>query len=525
MTNPVIAPSDHRDTQHWSTVAAAVAVGAIYAYAMRRGDPDLWGYLDAGRLFWERGTVHVTDPFAFTSGATDWVTFEYLSDILLWLAYTVAGTLGLVLLKTVVGGLALYWLARCVHLAAGGRAVWLPVFLVAAALLNRSFLFRPQLFSFAFFAFFTLTLWRHLLQQRARLWLLPLVMLAWANLHGGFLAGLGAIGLAVALRGSQAVQAGRPAFEGTGPLVAVGVAATAASFVTPEGFRLWEYVVTEVFYGTNKAYIAEWLPLLRSGDTWSMLGHVMLSASIAALAALSPSRLASRRGPAAAAWAVSGVVLIGLGFSAVRHVPIAAIWLAPVAARLLTGDGCAAPRLVAGTTSGYWVVAVFGVIVNLTMVFTQLSPIVFTGGTVFGSTHPCGVAAFMRNEGLEGRLYTPLPWGSFFTWELYPRVMVSMDGRNITRFPKDLVLEHLRFYSDAAADADLEAPLRHDSDVLVLPTDSPVLERVRSDTRWQVIYADGHAVLFQRSGRARQQQAVHPRPVERSCDSLLDQHR
>src|SRR5262245_56708030 len=62
-------------------VACAAAAGAVYTYAMRRVDPDLYGYLMYGRLFVERGALTSQDPFAYTAAGFHWVTFEYLSHI------------------------------------------------------------------------------------------------------------------------------------------------------------------------------------------------------------------------------------------------------------------------------------------------------------------------------------------------------------------------------------------------------------------------------------------------------------
>ena len=119
--------------------------------------------------------------------------------MLLWLAYRFAGPIGLITLKCVVGGAALAFLAAAVIAACGKPHVWVPMFVLGASAVSRFFLFRPQLFTFAFFAVFVAVLFRHLAGRPARLWVLPLVMLVWANLHGGFVAGLGAIGLAIAI--------------------------------------------------------------------------------------------------------------------------------------------------------------------------------------------------------------------------------------------------------------------------------------------------------------------------------------
>jgi hypothetical protein len=124
-----------------------------------------------------------------------------------------------------------------------------------------------------FFALHVALLFRFLVRGAAPLWLLPLTMLVWANVHGGFLAGLAAICLALALRVSQnlftAGANGNSAWHGTKQLwltLAVSLAVTA---VNPHGLRLWQYVLTEIIHGTNRAYIAEWQPVGLDRDPWS----------------------------------------------------------------------------------------------------------------------------------------------------------------------------------------------------------------------------------------------------------------
>src|SRR5689334_12853927 len=79
----------------------------LCVYAQRQVDPDLYGYLAYGRLFVEHGGPVSADPFGYTSQAHSWVTFEYLSQILLWLTYDLFGAVGLIGLKMILGGAAI----------------------------------------------------------------------------------------------------------------------------------------------------------------------------------------------------------------------------------------------------------------------------------------------------------------------------------------------------------------------------------------------------------------------------------
>src|SRR5437899_2525214 len=88
----------------------AVAGAVVCLYSMRQADPDLWGYLTYGKLFVESGRLTSPDPFAYTSSGLQWMTFEYGAQLLLWWAYDFAGPIGLIALKCIVGGAALWCL-------------------------------------------------------------------------------------------------------------------------------------------------------------------------------------------------------------------------------------------------------------------------------------------------------------------------------------------------------------------------------------------------------------------------------
>jgi hypothetical protein len=306
---------------------------------MRQADPDFWGYLSAGRLFAEQHGLVSEDPFAFTAPGHRWITFEYGAEVALWFAYRYGGALGLIAFKSLLGGTALFFLAAAFRTMSDRPPVWVPLFLVCASGLSRFFLFRPQLFTFAAFAFFTSVLFRHLRGSRTRLWLLPLVMIAWANAHGGFVAGLGAIALTIGLRAIQTLaDCGwhpRRMIRSCRPLLLTLAASALATFANPQGARLWAYVLTELTHTTNRQYIREWSPATFANDAWSTSVLIVLALALLLVAAVSAARWTrTTPGPPTFAWAASAMPLVVMSFVSVRHVPLAAIWAGPIVALL-----------------------------------------------------------------------------------------------------------------------------------------------------------------------------------------------
>jgi hypothetical protein len=466
----------------------------------RQADPDLWGHLRYGRLFVEQRCLPDADPFAYTSAGQHWSSHEYLSQVLLWVSFATIGQPGLVALKCLLGAGAVFCLWRSIRLGAPELRVAVPVLLMTTHLLSRWFLFRPQLFTFFLFALFVHVLLSHLAGRPARLWLLPPLMAVWVNLHGGFLAGIGAIGLAIGLRAAQVGTIRlRSLVHVLTPLLLTEAACVAATLLNPLGWRLWPYLATELSCEVNRRFIDEWQPLNLAEHGW-MAWTFWVFVALLLVAALAAGRRPAW-GLSPWIWLVSCLPLVFLASRSIRHIPICVLWAGPVLALLTTSAFAVRP---AGVWQGFWlgvtVLAAVPAVMTANYVLADPAPAVNLRGPVLGSCSPRGAVAFLRTNRLAGRIYNPLWWGSYLTWELHPDVLVSMDGRNVTLFPAAMVAENLTFYLDESASA--ESPLNHDPDFLLVPADTPVLPQLRQDTRWALLFEDGEATLFVRADDA-----------------------
>jgi hypothetical protein len=496
----VAAPASRRAAERWLLGLFALVAAAAAVYTTRQADPDLWGHLRYGRLFVEERRLPDTDPFAFTSTGQHWSSHEYLAQVFLWLAYAAGGELGLVILKCLLAGAAVYCLWSAIHLAAPDLRVAVPVLLVTSHLLARWFLFRPQLFTFFFFALFVRVVLAHLAGRPARLWLLPPLTALWVNLHGGFLAGIGAIGLALVLRVAQLwISQQRLLWRSLSPLVLTEAGCIAATLCNPLGWRLWPYLATELSCEVNRQFIEEWQPLTLAAHgwmAWTFWAFVIL---------LFTATLAAGRhrawGVPGWIWLASCLPLIVLASRSIRHIPICVLWAGPVLALLSSAAFAVRP---AGIWRGFWMgvtaLAAFPALITMSFVAIDPAPVVNLRGPVLGRCSPRGAVGFLRANHLAGRIYTPLWWGSYLTWELHPDVLVSMDGRNVTLFPAAMVAENLAFYLDDSASP--ETPLAHRPDFLLVPADAPVLPRLSHDERWVLLFDDEEAIVFVRADEA-----------------------
>jgi hypothetical protein len=281
------------------------------------------------------------------------------------------------------------------------------------------------------------------------------------------------------------------------PLLATLLACLAGSLINPLGWRLWPYLATELSFAPNRRYIQEWQPIPFDVDhVWPLALLVLTLAFllfVALLVQLTRERVA---GLPAWAWLLSCLPLGLMAWQSIRHIPIFTIWSAAVLGVLAPAARTAwqGRRLWDLGWVGLSGLLALPACLTVTLVAQDLRPVIFTNRNPLGRTQPFGVAAFLKANHVSGRLYTPLWWGSYFSWELYPDVLVSCDGRNVTLFAPQTVADNLAFYHEE--NPDLDIPANAKAELLVVPADAPVLPRIHADGRWGVLYSDADAVLF-----------------------------
>jgi hypothetical protein len=157
-------------------------------------DPDLFARLAVGRLMVETGSVPFADPFAFTQTKGMWIDHEWLSGLVFYLLWSIGGTSLLVLTKLAAWGASLF-LVLYAHTRVSPRERLSSGLMVLVAFQSSHVWLstvRSQLFTYVFIAYF-IYVWS---QEECRtskklLFSLPVVMVFWANAHGGFVVGLG----------------------------------------------------------------------------------------------------------------------------------------------------------------------------------------------------------------------------------------------------------------------------------------------------------------------------------------------
>ncbi|MFI5200373.1 MAG: hypothetical protein ACHQXL_08380, partial [Candidatus Limnocylindrales bacterium] len=176
-------------------VALAILLPVLAALIATMSTVDLAYNVRAGQLMYEQGAILRTDPFAFTTGGAAWLDQQWGAQLLLALGYWLGGWSGLAILRAILVAITMgLVLVACRRQGAGLRvAAWLTLasFILAAAALG----LRPQLFGMVLFAA-TLAILAGRVRQPRLVWLIPLLVIPWASVHGSFIFAPVAVGVA-----------------------------------------------------------------------------------------------------------------------------------------------------------------------------------------------------------------------------------------------------------------------------------------------------------------------------------------
>ncbi len=217
------------------------------------GHYDLGWHLAAGDLIRERGNIPFQDPWSFTLGDKQWYNLSWLWDVIASVLFQYTKFSGLVFFVIACGAVIVGYLASvCLSSGASTAAVCISVF--SACLLYPSFVTPPNIYLAASpntsTMLFCVLFYGECL-KRTRWFLLPMIMVLWANLHGGFLLGFLIVGIfgGAALLRRDWTNFRIYSFAGVGCFIAI--------FINPLGWHIYDGLTATLGHFVQ-ANITEW---------------------------------------------------------------------------------------------------------------------------------------------------------------------------------------------------------------------------------------------------------------------------
>jgi hypothetical protein len=465
-------------------------------------DAGIGWHIRTGQEILATHSIPRVDPFS-SQIQKPWIAWEWLYDVVVGRLEASAGLNGVIWFTAVV--IAMTFAATLRLLIGRGTdlviAVVMTLLAISASMIH--FLARPHVLSwfFALVYFWVLDSNESSVPQSTRrLWLVPLMMLIWVNLHGGFLLGfvllaafwVGAMWSWLRLKESrieealEKIAAGKRARD----LTLVGIVSVLASFVNPYGWRLHEHIYS---YLTNR-FLMDHIEEFQSPNLHGLAQRcflVLLLISVGVLIACGPRLRASH----------SLLVLFAVyaGLYSSRNIPVSAILLALIIAPRIPSFGLARFTERMNRVDSKLQGRVWPIIAT-----TATLLIVLNGGragsrelmTAQFDPHrmPVEAVKVVERTGARSPILSPDYWGGYLIYALYPQNKVVIDDRH------DFYGEpFLRSYLTMMHVEPGWEEFLKDRSCVVLPRKAALTAMLGRTPEWKAIYSDDVATVFLRN--------------------------
>ena len=458
------------------------------------GDGDPGRHIVIGEIILTEGYIPKTDIFSHTRTGLPLTTTEWLSEALFGGAHLLMGLDGVVLLSILLVAITTTLVFRETARRSGSYlAAFLFAFWMIAATLFH-WLARPHLFSWLMVAIWAVATQRLARSEKTSIWQFPLLMLAWVNLHGGFI--LGFLILAAYLAGwvldYSLDKENQLPVDVVKRLALAGVLSLLVTLLNPAGWNVWNNVFGHVGDQGLMALQIDWhSPNFHSPNIWPFLLLIVFS-----LFAFTINKESLSSGQA---FLCTGLAAMAL-YSA-RNIPFFVIVCLPVIGEALQGGGivrkskgnlAALQQNLRGVT---WsalatVIAAFLLLTGKTLDTYQL------GNTFNPIGFPVEAVNWLEEHPQSGNNYNEFTWGGYLLYRLWPETKVFIDGQT-DFYGSDLVKEYLTVLN---ANDGWESILdKYTVEWMLIPKNSAIADQLRTDADWAVLYEDDVAIIMRKN--------------------------
>ena len=369
-------------------------------------DPDFGWHLASGDYFVNHGIPN-KDIFSYTASDFHWINHEWLSDILIYYIYSLGGYIALAFLYAGLWTLAFYLV---------GRKIYGPIVLLAVLAVLPFAGIRAVTWTVIFSALIYFIIFAKDIRYRI---ILPIVFLAWVNIHGSFLIGLLLLGYWAVTKQSKS-------------LAIILVVSFALSFLNPYGYNIYTEIFRTMTDSSLRWTISEWLPV---GDVWQTIGYVGVWA--AGFLVLIANKWRS--------YLQIDFLLFMAAQSSIRHYPIFVILSLPYS-YLYSNE--LIKRMPKKLKFNQLIVSYL-----LIRLITTISIWGLYSMNIFNldreSKYPSEIVSYLKNKPCNGNIFNEYNIGGYLIWKL-PEQKVYIDGRmpswelNGRKYMSD----YLRFFDD-----------------------------------------------------------------------------
>ncbi len=473
-------------------------------------DAGIGWHIRTGQQIVATHAIPRVDSFSSTMAGRPWFAWEWLYDLLVGQLDATLGLNGVVWFTAVVIAAVFAGMFRLLIARGTNVLVALVLVLLAMSASMIHFLARPHVVSWLF----TLT-WFWILdssdrdcfdgfgrRRRRWLWALPLLMLVWGNVHGGFLVGFVLLGIFLLgaawtwFRASQnrieEILQKIAARKRTRNLAWVSLLSAAASLANPYGWKLYSHV----YHYLSNRFLMDHIDEFQSPNFHGVAQKCLLTLLLITVAVL-----AVRGRELRMSQGLLVLFAVYAGLYASRNIPVSSILLVMVvaplmpAARLARAFSQRMADIEVGLRGHLW--PMVAIVVTLAIAANGGR----AGSSVFMDAHfdpkrmPVDALNYLEQHEVTGPVLSPDYWGGYLIYRLYPKSRVVVDDRH-DLYGDEFFKSYLKLvHVEPGWEEFLET---HPASCVLLPRDAALANRLVITKGWKQIYADNMTIAFVR---------------------------
>jgi hypothetical protein len=492
----------------------ALTCGALAPRLLR--DASIGWHIRNGQQMLHTHAITRTDPFSSTMGGQPWYAWEWLYDVAIASIHDWLGLNGVVFFTALIVAATLA-LALSIALRRGGALPPTLILLVLSIGASTIHMFaRPHVLSWLF-----AVIWFGLLEssetatgvdQRRRLFWLPVLMLVWVNVHGGFLIGFVLLGVYLAGGWAQyrSQQLGEHEIAGKRlkRLGAITALSLLASLANPYGYKLHVHIYE---YLSNR-FLMDHIDEFQSPNFHGVAQRCFAVLLLISIVALASARRKLRRSQLL-------VILFAAygGLYASRNLPVSSILLtltvAPLLSEAVAGAGAnptilpwlrglfsrcelfvsRVGRMELSLRRHTWPLLAVGLGLFVCLQHGRVDSWQVMDAHFDERRLPVQATQVIARRDLRDALFCPDYWGGYLIYRLYPQAKVFVDDRH------DLYGE--QFLQDYLKVVHVEPDWQHVLEQkrvhwVLAPAGSSLANILKETPAWTIIYEDATAALF-----------------------------
>lgn len=488
-------------------VYLTLGLTAIIFLTTKIHEDDIWFHLTVGKYILKNFSIPYHDLFSYTA-ANPYIDSHWLYQIILYIFYGAAGFFGIFLYQFLIIGAILYIL----HNSGRKSNFYISTFCIFLTLIisNQRFMMRPEMFSYLFAVLFVL-----ILENRKKLYLLPVIQILWTNMHGFFVFGPLIIGcyflgelIQTKFKTKFFAEHVFTQSEGLIMTMKVGLLCILACFINPYGYKLafYPFLIAGEVGGNASPYfksVSELAPTFLTG-----IGSYYKSAFTILIIISFASFFIGKKFSVARFFV--NILFLYVSFIAVRNTAFFAFVAALIT--IINFKEIKKIRLPVDEKTqnllkySYVILIIIlsagvsaGIITN--KYYRHEKSIQQFGIGKIDILYPTEAINFIKNKNLRGNIFNDAIPGGYFLWNCWPERKVFADGRLEVYGEKFLaeyksVIDNPDIYWQKVAD-------KYKIDYVLLQSLSPhsknLIKHLYKNNLWELAYFDEGGIVFVKS--------------------------